>query len=311
MKCFYHASDMDGWCSAAVIAKATLNKNKDDYIGIDYNTHPFTLDIVNDVISTNEIIYISDISFTEKTMNILDAIIDKVGIENIHWNDHHASSLNLCAEYDKYKNIPGVRNHKLSGALLTYLYLQKLYPERLSNIVPEAILYVSDWDTFTHANGLKTLYFKYGIDADNWYRYPLSDQWSKLLMYPANMENKYLNKVLSDGKIIYNYVMCDYENYRKANAYESAIGDIPIVVLNRSANSLIFGDLYNIYPAVVTFSYDGEKFKYSIYSNDKFKDIIDCSKIAESYGGGGHRGAAGFSADNILFKKTSNNLKTE
>lgn len=38
----------------------------------------------------------------------------------------------------------------------------------------------------------------------------------------------------------------------------------------------------------------------AIYSSNK---EIDCSKIAESFGGGGHKGAAGFSSDELLFKK--------
>lgn len=42
------------------------------------------------------------------------------------------------------------------------------------------------------------------------------------------------------------------------------------------------------------------------YSSQRelFKEYnIDCSKIAEKYGGGGHKGAAGFNSDKLLFKK--------
>jgi len=45
--------------------------------------------------------------------------------------------------------------------------------------------------------------------------------------------------------------------------------------------------------------FDGKKYSYSIFSSNP---NIDCSKIAESYGGGGHKGAAGFSSDELLFR---------
>ena len=41
-----------------------------------------------------------------------------------------------------------------------------------------------------------------------------------------------------------------------------------------AATSLIFGDIYNKYDFVSIFSYNGEKYKYSIYSgNIKFSEI--------------------------------------
>ena len=70
------------------------------------------------------------------------------------------------------------------------------------------------------------------------------------------------------------------------------------MVVNRSCNSLIFGDLYNKYPLVATFVFDGKKYKYSIYSNDR---SVKCNEIAAKFGGGGHAGAAGFISDKLEF----------
>ena len=44
--------------------------------------------------------------------------------------------------------------------------------------------------------------------------------------------------------------------------------------------------------------FNGEKYIYSIFSNDLNID----SKIAEKYGGGGHKGTAGFSSMNYCLK---------
>ncbi len=306
MKCFYHISDMDGWCSAAIVAKCTGDKNKDNYIGLDFNKNIIKMSMVHQYLSPGETVYISDYSFTEKTMDILDAIIDKVGIENVHWNDHHDSSIALCQKYEKYSKIPGARDKKHSGALLTYIYLQKKFSDKLNKDIPAAVLYVSDWDTFQHKNGIQTKWFKYGIDSDTWYKNPLSTQWEELLKYGSNVQpNIYIDKLMGIGKIIYEYVMAEYSSYCKANVYESRIGDTPIAVINRSANSLIFGELYEKYAAVCTFCYDGENYKHTLYSNERVANQFDCRSVAEQYGGGGHRGAAGFSTNKIIFEKTA------
>ena len=46
--------------------------------------------------------------------------------------------------------------------------------------------------------------------------------------------------------------------------------------------------------------FNGTKYSYSIFSSNL---NVDCSKIAEKYSGGGHKGAAGFSSDELLFKR--------
>lgn len=287
MKCFYHASDMDGWCSAAIIAKYTKNYNKEDYIGIDYNRNKITNYDITDI--RNEDVYISDISFTEENKHILLRLVNQGN--RVHWNDHHESSLIINKLYTEIRAIPGIRDKAHSGAYNTYLYLYGT-----NATVPAVIDYVSDWDCFTFKYGDTTKYFKYGIDLDVWYTYPLSTQWSMLLN--NFRDSGYLSRIISNGEIIYKYITNEYRGYCKANIFESTIDNYKCAVINRSSNSLIFGDLYNEYPIVSAFVFDGEKYKYSLYSSNK---DIDCSAIAKKYGGGGHKGAAGFTSDKIIF----------
>ena len=286
MKCLYHLSDMDGWCSAAIVALKTNNYNKEDYIGIDYNKHK-----IEDMDFSNifgEVIYISDLSFTEKNMNVL---LNLAKNNHVIWCDHHASSVELIKKYPQLEKIDGKRSIDYSGCMLTYIHLNNCSADNVNRVVK----LVSDWDTFQHKFGDITRYFKNAIDSDSWFTYPLSLQWKLLLS--DNTENE-LNKLISKGKIIDEYINTEYARYRTSNAYESEYNGIRCAVLNRAANSLIFGDLYERYPFVSTFVYDGQKFKYSIYSN---KEDIECNKIAEKFGGGGHKGAAGFMTDKIIF----------
>ena len=75
------------------------------------------------------------------------------------------------------------------------------------------------------------------------------------------------------------------------------------MTINYVANSLVFGEqLTNgskVFGIVYYYSYMNKNWLYSIYSADP---SFDCSKVAEHFGGGGHKGAAGFSSDELLIK---------
>ena len=52
------------------------------------------------------------------------------------------------------------------------------------------------------------------------------------------------------------------------------------------------------YDILIGFSYDGEKWTYSLRS-----EKADCSELASKYGGGGHKGAAGFNSTDFGLNK--------
>ena len=66
-----------------------------------------------------------------------------------------------------------------------------------------------------------------------------------------------------------------------------------------NANSKFFGNRISCYDAVVTQCFDGDKWNFSIYSED---EDFDCSLVARYFGGGGHKGAAGFTSKNPFTK---------
>ena len=106
--------------------------------------------------------------------------------------------------------------------------------------------------------------------------------------------------IIENGKLVKQYIDNDNLYYREHFAYESEIEGHKCLVVNKKSNSWIFGEKYNDYPLVMVWVFNGTKFTYSIFSSNP---NIDCSKIAEKFGGGGHKGAAGFSSDELLFKK--------
>lgn len=289
MKCFYH-NDMDGRCAGSIVARYTGNYDLHDYFEVDY-----IQELPIDVIHTDEVVYLVDYSFKENSAWQLGKILDKT--KNVIWCDHHTSSLTLIKDNPRLKEIKGIREEGISGAGLIYMYLLNC---QLKDC-PEYIQLVSDYDCWKYKFGDRTNHFKIGIDMRD---FNALDYVWKLLFTESrnNISKSLLNDIIEDGKLVKKYIDMDNKEYLNNYGYESTINGLKCYVVNRKINSWIFGDKINEYPVVMIYVFNGTKYSYSIYSTNK---DIDCSKIAEDFGGGGHKGAAGFSSDKLLFVKSN------
>jgi len=279
---------MDGRCAGSIVAEYEKNYNRDDFFEVDYVTK-----LPLEKVSKKEKVYFVDYSFKKDTVWILDKLINEMNCEVI-WIDHHTSSLNLQneKEYEWVNQIPGLRQDKISGAALTYMYL---YNADFDNDIPYFIELISDYDCWINKYYPDTTRFKIGLETTDYDA--LDCIWILL-------RSEYFNKtdeLLHRGQIIKGYIEKEHKSYRDTYAYETTINGIKCLAINRKSNSWIFGEKYNEYPIVMVYAFNGEKWSYSIFSSD---ENVDCSKIAESYsGGGGSKGAAGFSLDDMPFKK--------
>jgi len=302
MKCFYH-NDLDGRCAGAIVARYVNSYNSNYFYEVDYNTG-----IPIDTVNNGEIVFIVDLSFTEKTVEQLYSLLDKDC--DVRWVDHHKSSLDLLrnVEYYHLNNVKGIRSDEYSGAALTWMYLyDKPYYE-----IPYVVKLVSDYDCWKYQFDPDTTHFKLGIELTDYDA--LSSVWRELfddnkitisVQYgPGERDSTYtLDKIISDGNVVKKYVDNELAIYRKSYAYETEIDGHKAVAVNRRSNSWIFGELYDIYPICIPYVHNGEKWEFSLFSNaNKFPDI-DCSKIAKKYGGGGHAHAAGACVVDLPFKK--------
>lgn len=289
MKCFHH-NDIDGISSAAIVARYTNNYNPDDYIMYDYS-----FPIPTERIEDGETVYFVDLSFSPNTIDKLKEILEVKNCTLI-WCDHHTSSMKVMDSYPEYKTIEGIRQEGISGAALTWMYFNVC----TFGDCPKFIKLISDFDCFKF-DYPETLHFKYSLEAEK--LTPFANVWNQLVRDSQNKGNPMLKVMIEKGKVIEKYMNQWNENYCTDYSYESEIAGLKCLVCNIRANSLLFGDLYNEYPIVAIWVFDGNQYKYSIYSN---KDNVDCSKIAETYGGGGHKGAAGFVSKELIFKKKEN-----
>ena len=284
MKCFHH-NDMDGRSAGAIVAHYEEAYKQEDFIEVDY-MQPLPLHLVNN----GEKVYFVDYSFKEDTVWQLDELIKKT--QDIIWCDHHTSSIKLLESRPDLKEIKGIIQDGISGAGLIYMYL---HDEKDITDCPKFIQLVSDYDCWIYKFGDITTHFKLGVDSvDN---SALSDLWFNLI---DDIGHNYLEYIQSKGAIIKSYIDEDNAQYLSQYGYESELDGVKCYVVNRKSNSWIFGDKINQYPFVSVYAFNGTKFSYSLFSTDK---NFDCSKLAEKFGGGGHKGAAGFSSDKLLFNK--------
>lgn len=287
MKCFYH-NDLDGRCAGSIVAQYTGNFNKEDYIEVDY-----VMDLPLDKLSIGEQVWFVDYSFKENTKHILNNLILESGCDVI-WIDHHTSSIKLVEDNVGLASIKGIRQDGIAGAGLTYMYCyNKTYDE-----LPYYVKLVSDYDCWQFKHDPYTTFFKLGIESDKFDA--LDNIWKWLFNAKDNQYCGIVDDIISNGKTIKDYVDSDNTYYRDHFAYESEICGHKCLVINKKTNSWVFGDKYKEYPLVMVWVFDGTKYTYSIFSSNP---DIDCSEIAKIYGGGGHKGASGFSSTALLFRK--------
>lgn len=284
MKCFYHL-DNDGHAAAAIVINRTKNMNQDDYIEVDY-----VMPIPINKVTPGEEVWFVDYSFKNNTIHYLEEL-EQMGCV-IHWIDHHESSLNLLKEKPEYARFNGIRADGESGALLTYRYV---WPEKE---IPYALQLISDYDCWKFEYGNDSVYFYLGLLATD--NSAFSRIWQKLFFSEEPYKEEYLSEIMQLGKTIKSYVDLSNENYASHYGYEAKLGGIPCYVINNKQDSWIFGERYYTYPLCVVYVFNGLKYVYTLYSSNP---DINCAEIAAGYGGGGHKGTAGFSSDELLLKK--------
>lgn len=285
MKVFHH-NDMDGICSAVVVLE-TLGKREDvELFSINYESD---VEEKFNYAQEQEKVVIVDYSFTNNTCHILQNLIDKKC--DILWIDHHDSSIKLEIEHPEFKVLRGIRSKDYSGAALTYMFIKDCeYKE-----VPFFIKLISDYDTFQG---------KLKPDSDNFKLYYDSQQDKiKYLTEQLLLKDINTNSIYDDirtGNKIKCYVDQENKSYRNSFGFETEIEGIKAYAINRMSNSWIFGEKYNEYPITCVFAFNGKEYQYTLFSSDP---SIDCSKIANKFGGGGHKGAAGFRSKENIFAK--------
>ena len=282
----FHHNDIDGYGSAALIRRA-FPSVEIRFVCCDYS-EPLTASLLE--LSFGDTAYFVDYSFDAAAYHDLDAIVSKLGADHVVWIDHHKSSVDLVSSHPELHSLKGVIDMRYSGMALVWMYLNGgVYNDDRFDHCPLAVKLISDYDTWTKSYP-QTDAFNSGmvcqdISVD-------SVTWDRLLV-----DNDFMDRIVSDGKAINTYRTNYYARKLNKYGFETVFEGHRCLAINQKDNAEIFADKRAMYPLCVIFQTDGKRWYYTVYSSDPH---IDCSLIAARYGGGGHKGAAGFVTKELL-----------
>lgn len=268
----YHHGDPDGRCAAAVVLKA---RGKGRCIEMQYDRQPQEADY------RDEDIYVVDFSFKPE---VFREIMHKA--KSIVWIDHHKTILQ--DDYAEFKVIPGIRDTRAAACKLTWEHLMGQVP------IPWAVEYIADHDAWIYSHGDETREFLAGMELLD--QRPYSADWPTLL----DNDNR-VGQVRADGKICLAFRTNMLNGYRKSFAYVAELEGHKCHVINFNRyGSYAHGEAFTQYPICISYVDKGGLYICSLYTNDK---DLDVSLIAQKFGGGGHKNAAGFQVTTLPWKK--------
>lgn len=282
----YHRADFDGiFCRE--IAKKFLPDA--ELIGWDYGDP----EPGKKIIDGTENLYILDLS--------VPSLMDH---PNLVWIDHHKSAI------DKYPNaIPGYRIDGVAACRLAWQWFSG-FVNRFGNDVPQkkdyvehrvsepwAVRLAGEYDIWDRRDPDAEL-FQHGLRSEELH----STTWGNLLS--TEMDGHVVVRLLNQGRALQYARTHENESIIKAYGFTVQWEGLTFLACNHARfNSLLFtAGLQPEHDACLGFNWDGKnsRWKVSLYHAPN-KEHHDLSVIAKKHGGGGHRGACGFTCESIPF----------
>lgn len=284
IKCFYHSEDLDGFCSGAIVK---LHSPEAVLIPAAYNDDVSSL---LSQVNPGDTVIVVDFFFGVASMCRLAEVCELI------WIDHHLTAINAC----EAAGISFFGRQEVGKAACELLW-EFLFP---TTPTPLAIALLGRFDVWDHSDP-RTIPFQFGMRAKD--TDPRSDAAMDMWRQLFNGDQDLLDHILEIGKEVFRYQQQHDRKYFQQFGYTGRFLDLPAVFLNRGiAGSLAFVDCD---PKLLKVSYcrtkDG-KWKVGLYSDNP---EIDCGSLAARFGGGGHRGAAGFVCDVLPFQSSSSSNK--
>jgi oligoribonuclease NrnB/cAMP/cGMP phosphodiesterase (DHH superfamily) len=269
-----HHNDHDGRAAAAIVLHLHLGAV---CIEMDYTK---VLDIES--VEAGEAVVIVDFSLKPEVMFKL---LDRTS--NVTWIDHH-----VTAKDYPYQHVAGLRDFTVkgrSGCELTWMYYHPTVD------MPWALRLLGDYDAWRMNLAPQCLKFYEGLK--------LEDTSSESAIWPTILDDsktahERVDIIVAQGTTTMKY----RDNYctrsRNLFGYECVLKEFEYLTcyaMNvEGFGSQAYGPLMKVYDVCIAYVSDGNKTTVSLYSE---KPHIDVGAIAKAFGGGGHKGAAGFVVD--------------
>ena len=276
-KAYFHSADFDGKCSGAIINHFIK--------GVEFYPINYGEDFPWDDIEADDIIFMVD--FCLQPFDQMIKLLNRVGFANLTWIDHHITAINDYEQSGVLIN--GKRDVDKAGCELTWEWFNGEERD-----MPEFIRLLGRYDIWDHSNP-RTLPFQYGMGGfDN--TEPDAIVWKQLFHGQLDTLD-----ICNTGGDIQRYIKNENKMYCNA-AFETELDGLKCIALNRMfTGSLLFESIWDStkYDAMLVFGWRNGMWTVSLYTD---KEGVDVSKTCKKFGGGGHKGAAGFSCDELPFK---------
>ena len=265
--CVYHKDCNDGFVSAYLVWEQAPTAT---FYPAQYNKTPIPKATKDDTV------LIVDFSFGPEDMKALCEKAYRVIVL-----DHHASAIKKI-DHLKINNLNMVLDVRKSGALLTWEYL---YPDRKTN-PPPMVTFTSDYDLWEFKHDKTKAFVRFlfflGFDFLLYQRYGIK------------AEKEAIDEAIDVGTLLLKDDSIKIDHHLK-NSWELLIGEhsFPIGVVNvpRYLTSEVCNELAKDYWFVIGYNdtADGRVLRF----NAEKDNDMDVSKLAEDFGGGGHKKSAG------------------
>ena len=281
----YHSRDLDGWCSGAIAYRYYKMLNGDADIGLlgyDYGDA-----IPVPVIDNYDRLVMLDVSFPVSNMEQLVK-----HHPNFIWIDHHKSKIEELKDAGvDVLQIDGILNTKYAACELAWMWF---YPDTM---IPDVVTYLGLYDSFRHkgtGESKSVLMAQYAARA-HWNSVDSILKTKDFFDVSSNLKTKLIN----EGWTIYHYLCVEAEQIYSKRATVKFDGFKFAVVNRERFNPINFDIDYHKdgYDGFACYWDTPTGRTWSLYNDD---GRVDCSAICQSRGGGGHKGAAGFT-QNIDF----------
>lgn len=286
MLCLHHY-DLDGHCSAAIL--------KYRYPDIETYEINYGDEIPWEKIKNN-VICIVDFSF-----NLDDMKRALKEAKKVIWIDHHISAIK---DLDSIaKEIPGVRDvdEKYSGCELTWKYV---FPDL---DVPRVVKLLGRYDVHDYLDKI-VLPFQYAMRTKETDPKDSMNLWVNLFNDSDGLDfldyDSLIEEIIEEGKPMAKFIENRNVEFVKNNAVCVHLDGYKFLAINTYVeNSNALERLFkpDKWDAMMVFYRRSGGWSVSIYNGD-FDTGVDCEKIAQKYGGGGHADAAGFTCKKLPFE---------
>jgi oligoribonuclease NrnB/cAMP/cGMP phosphodiesterase (DHH superfamily) len=284
-----HHNDLDGYCSAAII------KYKYPIIAM-YEIN-YGDDIPWDLIKDN-IVFIVD--FSLELENMKRALKES---KKLIWIDHHIGAIRKLREIDHL--ILGFRDAEeiYSGCELTWKYI---FPK---DIFPKVVNLLGRYDVHDYSNP-EVLPFQYAMQSKDTNPRENMNLWINLFNNQEESELDFLESenmiqcLIEEGKPIAQFVEKRNIDFVRKNKLCINFQGFKFLAVNSKLDNSNALEVYfdkDKYDSLMTFYRKPRGWSVNMYNGD-FESKVDCAKIAEIYGGGGHANSAGFSCKKLPFE---------